>query len=174
MSDVLKMVRPFSSVDDAIWRQVEIDVAAHGLTGAAGNIVRAAVQKAAAEVTKGSRSEAGRRAANARWGKTGGGSDSEDKGGKKGGGGDNSGDKGGSPGAAPQSTKEFSDVGLRYEIDRVDSEIQRLDSRDPKHRKLGYELRDLMGEAMDRGWVNDDGTFNDSATALTGGKRRGG
>jgi hypothetical protein len=77
MEHVLKAVRPFARVDDATWAQVEKHVAEHGLTGAAGNIVRAAVEKA------GGRSEAGRKAAQARWGNRSGGGDSggESKGG---------------------------------------------------------------------------------------------
>ena len=68
MDDFLKAIRPLSSVDDATWAQVEAHVVKHGFTGAAGSIVRAAVEK-------GSRTEAARYAASVRWGSGGGGDD---------------------------------------------------------------------------------------------------
>jgi hypothetical protein len=148
MDEVLKAARPFAKVDDATWDQVEKHVAEHGLTGAAGNIVRAAVEKA------GSRSEAGRKAAQARWGNRSGGGDAAE--GKK------------APSGGGKSPKDMDNKALMDEIDRVDRDMGKMPpgpkgADAPKYNALADRLSTLMGEAMDRGWVDRDGNFTGKA-----------
>lgn len=186
MDEVLKAVRPFAKVDDATWNQVEKHVAEHGLTGAAGNIVRAAVEKA------GSRSEAGRKAAQARWGNRSGGGDAAEQ--KKSpsrgpsmpgeGRGSTTEASPGGRGAAEmrwsdraraqnegkndKAPKDMDNKALMDEINRVDAEMGRMPAGPkgadaPKYNALADRLSTLMGEADDRGWVDRDGNFTGKA-----------
>lgn len=72
-------------------------------------------------------------------------------------------------GKTTSKLKDMSDSDLMGEIDRVDAELDKFDAGPKKGKDkdkydaLSDQLRELMGEADDRGMVNDDGTFNEKA-----------
>jgi hypothetical protein len=64
--------------------------------------------------------------------------------------------------------KDLNNKDLMTEIDRVDRDMGKMPpgpkgADAPKYNALADRLSTLMGEAMDRGWVDRDGNFTGKA-----------